>query len=727
MDRIQKSIAILTRRQDVVPLIESVRTTADSDRDALGFYADSIYREYAIKGNLFVAASSYEGIYSYAGHLLFDLRQPRAKVLQLFVAPSFRRLGIGARLVEELKRYLAELQYLSIQARVAEDLTESNLFWEDQGFHVQRLEPGGASRGKRRRVIVVRSHELASPQLFGASGISSANPFGLDFAAGAERPTYLLDMNVLFDLGPRRHRRADVVNLFRAERMQICNLAISSEIQEELKRTCPAGKTDPMQDFASILPTYAVPNDQQASQLAEELAAIVFDERSQRNALTANDKSDLRHLATAIFHGLSGLVTSDTTILDAAATLRSRYGIDVLSPATFSLQETHPIDITAFGTEPDRILTLNEASRADELDIRALLSKCGVPHSQQQAEWGAVGNAGQTRLRYIVRSGGSILGYLTWHHTIGQKCINAMLAIEEKSSAAIDGARLMLSKLNEQIAPQDIAVIRLGFPASQSLIRSEAHSLGFTGGANNCAQLKRIVIKGVITGNNWQSRREALFAASGVRLPSNAPIFRNINQHIEVYTPDGNKTHLPLLKLESMLAPALFCMDGRHGVITPVRRQFSEHLLQHLTQGSLLPQPRVQLYQQRHYLSHPKTLRKFSPGCLMFFYESRTNGGLGGVIAVGRVVRSYLQNRGAIGHAELDASVFDPDQLESIGKTDVRTVTVFDNLNILPNPVYGDTLKELGCGTPVKLLSTQSINSEQAARILAKAYRYESE
>lgn len=53
-------------------------------------------------------------------------------------------------------------------------------------------------------MIVVRSHELASPQLFGMSGISSASPFGLDFAAGAKKLVYLLDMNVLFDLGPRR-------------------------------------------------------------------------------------------------------------------------------------------------------------------------------------------------------------------------------------------------------------------------------------------------------------------------------------------------------------------------------------------------------------------------------------------------------------------------------------------------------------------------------------------
>lgn len=209
-------------------------------------------------------------------------------------------------------------------------------------------------------MIVVRNHELASPQLFGASGISSMNPLGLGFAAGTGKPTYLLDMNVLFDLGPRRRRRNDVVNLFRAERMQVCSLAISSEIRNELARSCPPGKTDPMQDFASILPAYPVLDDE-SKQLTTELEALVFRERSQCNALTPNDRSDLKHLATAIIHGLEGLVTSDATILGAAADLRYRYGIDVLSPSAFTLQEPHPVEITAFGTKPDRVLAFSEA------------------------------------------------------------------------------------------------------------------------------------------------------------------------------------------------------------------------------------------------------------------------------------------------------------------------------------------------------------------------------
>lgn len=722
MNKSRGIFSILTQPQEVISFVGDVTAAADSDKASLGFYPDSVYLEYALKGNIFVAITELGKQRLYAGHVLFDLRQPRAKVLQVFVDPGHRRLGIAESLISELKIYLSNLQYLSIEARVAEDMTESNSFWERQNFNVQRLDDGGASRGKRRRKILVRNHELASPQLFGPSGIDVKNPLGFSFLSGTEKPIYLLDMNVLFDLGPRRHRRSDVANLFRAERMQACSLAISSEILEELKRNCPDGKTDPMQDFASILPTYSGPPDDELSELIADLAELVFPDRSQRNALTVNDTSDLKHLATAIFHRLNGLVSSDMSILRAAPSLRTQYGLDVLSPTAFSLQDTHSVDVTTFGSEQDRVLTLSAVEPHDESEARSLLSRSKIGHSQQLNEWAAVDLHGGPCRRFVVRSDGDVVGYITWHQKVGQTSIDALMAIDEKSPTATDCVRLMLSKLSEDVAHNQVVLVRLGFPAQQYQIRQEAISIGFTAGGNNQAQLHKIVLRSVVTQVNWEQTRASLMANCGVRLPSVAPAFRSINQHIEIHAADGNRTHLSLHGLESLLAPGLFCLPGRGGVITPVRRQFSEHLLRHLPQGSLLPQARVQLYQQRHYLSHPKNRTKFSTGQLIFFYESQNHGGLGALVAVGRVVRAYLQDRSVMGHSELDRSVFDIDQLDTIGRTETRTVTVFDNLNVLPAHVSGDTLREIGCGTPVKLLSTQTITSEQVERILARVY-----
>jgi GNAT superfamily N-acetyltransferase len=365
VERKEVAWRILTRYPEVAPFVEATINAADSDKEALGFYAASVYQEFARKEQLFVAVEVGERC-EYAGHLFFNARYPTAHVRQIFVVERHRGHGLGALLLDELKMHLTELQFISIRARVREDLRGANAFWEGQRFYTQRLAPGGSARKKQ---IVERSHELSTPQLFASSGINQANPFGLRFASPSETPLYLLDLNVLFDLGRRRHRHEDVVAVFRAERMQACQLALSSEIDAELARTASPGKTDSMVDLTSILPKFDRPVGTDGERLERELAAMVFPERHVAGALRPNDLSDVRHLATAIFHGLHGLITSDGSVLDAAVELRERFCIEVLSPAAFTLDDEVKANAGTHGTAPESILVLEELQAGAEGDV----------------------------------------------------------------------------------------------------------------------------------------------------------------------------------------------------------------------------------------------------------------------------------------------------------------------------------------------------------------------
>lgn len=104
------------------------------------------------------------------------------------------------------------------------------------------------------------------------------------------KPLYLLDLNVLFDLGPRRPRYELAMSVFRAERMRTCSLAISSEIETELRRTAHDGKTDPMLSFAGTLAKFSTPPDNEWGRLSPMLAAIVFPQRHASGSLSENDK-----------------------------------------------------------------------------------------------------------------------------------------------------------------------------------------------------------------------------------------------------------------------------------------------------------------------------------------------------------------------------------------------------------------------------------------------------
>lgn len=716
----EQAIRILDRYADVAPFVGSAIAAADSDKNSLGVFPASVFEDFARKEQLFIAVEGNTEALSYVGHLLFEARHPKGRVLQMFVRPPFRQCGIATLLLNHLKQHLTDHAFISLYARVAEDLQDANRFWESQGFYVQSIARGGETRN---RTILVRSHELDTPQLFAASGVSASDPLGLCSTSAAEVPLFLLDLNVLFDLGPRRSRNEQVLDLFKSERAGYCQLALSTEITAELERTAAVGVTDPMLAYARIFPSFPAPVTKESETLAADLANIVFPERQRANALSCNDLSDLRHLATAVHHRLTGLITNDGSILNAAAKLNERYGIHIVSPAVFRTLSAGAAKEQLLDTSEIVSLSLTSISRSEEPAVRRLLSQLGVPVAAVVAEWAAVDSNERVSNRYGVWSQDSLIGYLTWPKTFGPGIVNVRAAVDETHAAASSAARLLLGCVIEQTTTGNTSQIRLKFPAKQAQMREIAAGLGF-GGLADDTWLTKLVVPGIIAPANWAQRAAEIFSVGRVRLPDTVPAYRNIDQQVRLVRPDGNVTYVPLMALETLLSPGLFCLPGRPAVITPVRSAFAEHLLAHSPQKSLLPHARAQLYKERHYVSGAATLKQFKRGSLILFYESGKGGGIGAIVAIARVKHAYLKSQDAMQNADLDPSVLDAAALQAIGESLVKTVTAFDNIVCLERPVARATLEKLGCGSPTQLLTTRAINETQLMGILQEGFAY---
>jgi GNAT superfamily N-acetyltransferase/predicted nucleic acid-binding protein len=716
----KQSICVLDRCADVAPFVASAIAAADSDRNALGFFPAGVFQDFARKEQLLIAVERHASAQSYVGHLLFEARHPKGRVLQMFVTPALRKRGVARLLLNHLKQHLTDHAFISLYARVAEDLQDANRFWESQGFYVQSIARGGETRN---RTILVRSHELDTPQLFASSGVSSSDPLGLCSASPAEVPLFLLDLNVLFDLGPRRKRNEQILDLFKSERAGSCQLALSTEITTELERTATVGVTDPMLAYARIFPSFPAPAANEWEALATDLAGIVFPQRQRANALSSNDVSDLRHLATAVHHRLTGLITNDSSILNAAAKLNELYRIQVVSPSAFETLNTGAAKELLFDTGEAMSVSLVAISRSEETAVHRLLCQLGVPISAIVAEWAAVDSNDRVSNRYGVWSKDTLIGYVTWPKAINPGIVTVRAAVDETQPGAANAARLLLACVTEQAAVANISHIRLNFPAKQAQIREIASELGF-GGLAGDTSLTKLAVTGIITPANWAARCAEIFTVGRVRLPDTPPAYRNIDQQIRVVRPDGNVTHVPLMSLETLLSPGLFCLPDRPAVITPVRSAFAEHLLAHSPQKSLLPYARAQLYKERHYVSGAATLKQFKRGNLILFYESGKGRGIGGVVAIARTKHAYLKSQDAMENADLDPSVLDAAGLEAIGQSIKRTVTAFDNIVCLDRPVPRSALEKLRCGSPTQLLTTRAINETQLMGILQEGFAY---
>jgi ribosomal protein S18 acetylase RimI-like enzyme len=710
---------IISGHNRTSPFLDDVQKAADEHRNSLGFFARSVYEEFARRDHLYVLVEKTSDGLQYAGHLLFERRFPRAKVVQMFTLEKYRRRGLATKLIRHLLTSLTQDGFTSIYARVAEDLIDANAYWHHQQFYVQRIEAGGVSRNRK---ILVRCHELASPQLFPSSGINADNPLGLATTSSNVIPLYLLDLNVLFDLSPRRLRHDEATSLFQAERMNFCRLAISNEIREELKRTALHGKTDPMETFINVFPSFPLFQNNKSETLIEDLASIIFPEKSQESQLSPNDKSDLRHVATVIQCKLAGLITNDEAVLKAAQKIEVKYGVEVISPSAFKLDDSVPRSNNNFETAEEATLTLLDVSRTDESAIHSLLSNLGLSGSTISSGWLPSEQHGRIASRYAVWNSTTLIGYLTWSARDNTGSVGARVAVDETNPQALSAARILLLYLLDQLSPNGPYLVRLELPHHQSYLRELASGFGFSR-SNEQHVLSKIILGGVLTSETWNAYQDKLSKKSKLKLPSSIPTYRSDNQLLPILTPDGNQTHVALDALETLLSPALFCLPGRPAVITPIQRSFSEPLLGHSKQSTLLPLRSASLFQERHYVSGQQTLQHFKRGTLILFYESTKQKGRCEIVAIARVRQAFLKPYETFDDSDLTQSVLTATTLTSIGKSKMRTVTVFDNIYPLPNPVPLTTLQRIGCGKSTDLITTHPINDAQLQEILREAFK----
>ncbi|MDQ8036485.1 MAG: GNAT family N-acetyltransferase [Pedobacter sp.] len=704
-----ENFIILTDRDLTTKYISQVSAAADSHRNELGFLPKSVYSEFCRRDCLHVIVEIEDGISAYAGHLIFDHRYPKVSIIQMFTEPKYRQHGLAKKLISNLKTLLTEKSFTSIYARVAEDLIPANKFWQGQGFYIQRMERGGATRNRK---ILVRCHELESPQLFPTSGISSDNPLGLK-PSDATESLFLVDLNVLFDsAGPRRLRNKVVFNLFQAEKIGLCKIAISDEIRDELSRHTPVGKSDPMLEYTKVFPTLPLLDTESNKSRINELSRIVF---PHKEVLSENDKSDIRHLATAIQYNLTGFITSDTAILEASSAIREGFNIDVLSPEIFTIEQNSISEDSSFESASCGEIRLSSVSHLDTQKIHNLLSELGISTADIISGWAPVTSATAARAVWV---GEELIGYSSWSSDASG--LTARAALNEAHPESLSAGRILLTYLMETLPKIGPVKITLSLAHHQSLLREHAISQGFRGTSNQ-KSLTKLFVGTLVTDSSWKDFRKSLIDKEGLKLPERCPSFTDQSNQIEVLTPSGERTFPSFDEIESLLSPVLFCLPDRPSVITPIQRQYAEELLGHSPQASLLPLRSASLFKEKHYLSAKKNLKHFKKGTLILFYESAKNGGSMSIIAVARCRHCYLKSQDNIEKSDLERSALTKESIKNIGKSDMKAVVSFDNIHIFKKSVPLDFLKKIGCGKETDLISTKAISKTQLLAILTEA------
>lgn len=707
--------------EDVEPYIELAISGADSERDALGFLPPGAYQQAAQQGKLFIAIGNTD---EYLGHLMFGGVFPHGKVIQAYSKPEVRKHGIGFALINQLVNYAQDREFLSLSAKVASDLTGANAFYERMGFHVVRTLPGGKTRN---RLLYHLVRDLDTPSLFDLM-LPKANVMfqTLKISGGysSSTPIYAIDLNVLFDVGKRRMRSENAGMVFKAGFRNDIRPVIAQEFIEELQRTSQQFSNDPYLQLALQMNVLPKPKAKDIESIEKRLAAKIFPERFDQNTLTIRDKSDIRHIATAVHHNVKGFITSENAILRAHDFISSEYGFDVLGVSDFA--DTVSSNISE--TELDRIARIDETeliSNPMTAEFRqqseAFLKQLHVPPNIMDNAL-SQGDAIAPHKHVILSDESGMISFASWSLKPNPRLTaDVFLCADENKPTASTVIEHTLERICRSACSNVPARVCLKILPGHPITRKVALAYGFRpepGKEQHGTTLHKVATGCTFDAANWDSLRRTLRGLIDVELPSKIPKYKAQDQLIKIKTPSGEDIQIPLFELETLLSPALIVLPGRPGTIVSIKSVFADELLETAQQFSLLTPPEAVLLKERVYYNTPRAASALTPGTPILFYETSHNKGRKSIVALGRATKSYMLTGGQLNLDIKRRGVLNSDTMKYIGNSEAKLVTAFDNIMVFRKPVTLVRLREMGCADGANFITAKRIEPHHLATII---------
>lgn len=706
----------------MLPYVEQVIATADAHTHELGFLRKAVYPQSAERRRLWVAVQSNSG--EIAGFLHFGGTYPQLKVKQIFTLEAARRQGVAQRLLNELVRYGEEHSMLGITARVAVDLP-ANQFWVRSGFTLHHTEPG---RRPTSREINVYLRELDVPSLFReASTPDDTRPDAAEELTFSNRPRlqaarWVLDLNVVFD-ALRQRDEGESWSLLGA-----VPIVVTAELIRELERTS-VGEEDRLLRSIRGLPRLPEPPADPLARLTTSLRATLelASDASSKRAIT--DESDLRHLASCIYHRAYGFITRDGRILQHAEALRSQYGLRVVAPAELVppvLADTEPV-ASPVTVELDHSLLSGRSLAADgHNDLAQFLERLGLGPDRLDAvlDRGTIQQPAEHR---VVRLGGRVLGVaaLAPPPIIGQPW-TAHLYIEEDQPESLLAAEHLFDWLLSPRAHNRLYRIDLLCGSGQLTTKQVAFDCGFrrveTGEDGPSAPLSKTVFGGFVLPDHWPTFTADFEEHTGLRLATTMPPWSEATGNgIEIRQAEDAGTRILLFDFETLISPGLLLPVGRPGVVVPIRPGYAAQLLPPtITQSSLLPEREAALRLERAYFFRAGRHGLLPRGTIVVFYLSEPRME---AAAVARATFSAtlskeeavptLSRQGVLTCADIEA------RADAEGRV---TAFTFDSLTGIPRPVAYSELKRLDCVGPANYVAAEAISHDQLLRIVSAGF-----
>jgi ribosomal protein S18 acetylase RimI-like enzyme/predicted nucleic acid-binding protein len=345
------------------PLFEQVVALGNANSRTLGFFPKGAFVDAAVESRLLAALNADKEL---AGYVLYRTAGQRAMVVRLCVDTPYRRRGITKVLVNELVGRVRHLDGLGLWCR--NDYAE-NALWPKLGFQFVRERPGRSLHG----------HPLSLWWMdFGHQNL---------FSLASSGPEQTVD--VVFDMS--------VIALIDEEGAPPEIRALSADwLQNSLRAfVTPEARVEVDRDSDVVRRRRSITKLQGFEPLHASMAdfdraipgmAGLVCPNVDYESLSANDQSDIRHLAYAVTTGEPFFVTRDDRLLRRRKQIAERYPLTLLRPAELVLHlERSANKLSQHLPFPDRRLRIVPAAATDLDD--AVVAFLDTEHGERRVHF----------------------------------------------------------------------------------------------------------------------------------------------------------------------------------------------------------------------------------------------------------------------------------------------------------------------------------------------------
>lgn len=710
------SIAILTTVRDVEHFIDDVRKAADANRVALGFFAASVYRDFALQGTLFVATFEKK----YAGHLAFGGKFPHVKVRQLNVVEKHRRLGIGRKLLDALVDYATQRNITTLQAAVATDLP-ANDFWEKAGLAIVRVRAGGRSRNRRINIRerLLQTTDLLSP--VSVRGVSEIN--GVEFNSVANAFTYALDLNFLLDaLSRRGPEHDDATTLIAATLRHAIRLYVTPEAKIEILRNADPAKPDPLREFAASLPELPILPTSALQAMVDRLRPHVFPKRTSHGQLKPRELSDLRHLAYCAEHRIGTFVTRDEEMLSARDDLRRDFGLDIVAPSDI-VDDVSPMeDIEPLPATIDRDTRIG-VCRTDRAQIKNLASNIVAASPAAAHRLADMGLDERFAALIALRDGEPVA--VAWGEYPAVPKAPSSWAVVFLNPSVDDIvisdqflANILRGGANQKVSRYEFDLFNAEYCAIDHL-KNRGCLEGLRGTADPI-RLRKLAIAGYVDTTNWSHHAETVATEIGIA-PTGPALNNPSAATIVTFTADQHRLgQMPWFQLETITGPVLYLFRSTSALLVPIDAAFSEELLGS-RQGNVFALQSARFRTERVYFRTASRL-KAKQGMPVVFRETLKKRGSGAAIGCARLTHYGIYATEVASTRFRNQGVIDLGRFECGDRPSKVCVLAFDNFQEFAKPVSLKKLHEIKAVTGAQNVTSETIDIDVARQILELAF-----